>query len=65
VFVDSAGVYFWIAGAHDGLSESFLADMDVGLLDGRKGAHLEHVTLDVVEPIIEPVKEEIDPVFLD
>jgi hypothetical protein len=37
----------------------------VGLLNGRKGAHLEHVTPDMVEPIIKLVEEEIDPVFLD
>jgi hypothetical protein len=39
--------------------------MGVGLLNRRKGAHLEHVTPDVVKSIIQPIEEEVNPVFLD
>jgi hypothetical protein len=47
------------------MSESFPVDVGVGLLNRRKWAHLEHVTPNVVKPIVQPFEEEIDPVFLD
>jgi hypothetical protein len=40
---------------HDRLPESLSANMDVGLLDGREGPHLEHITLDAVESVVDPV----------
>jgi len=39
--------------------------MAVGLLDGREGLHLKHIALDVVQPVVNPIKEGVDAVLLE
>lgn len=40
-------------------------NVSVGLLDGEEGRHLEHITPDVVELVVNPVKESVDLVLLE
>jgi hypothetical protein len=40
-------------------------NVSVSLLDGGEGPHLEHITPDVVEPVVNPVKESVNLVLLE
>jgi len=49
---------------HNSLPESLPANVTIGLLDGGEGPHLEHITPDVVEPVVNPVEEGVNSVLL-
>jgi hypothetical protein len=54
-----------VLGTHNSLPESLPANVSVGLLHGGEGPHLEHITPDVVEPVINPVEEGVNSVLLE